>query len=154
MTFPIVWHQDPPQVRVPFETNPEQIEILALVPIRRRPYGRNRRRRGIASRHANFQAHALATVQRKKVIIHFEARLDRKAVHRGYVREKGKAKRGLGDEVFSGASQMFARDDDRCFPSKFQHLGDRLSVPFPQFAHNRIFVFFLRFHDVHDSQER
>src|ERR1700693_2143117 len=40
MSLPFVRHQDAPQIGMPFETDPEEVEIFALVPVGRGPDGR------------------------------------------------------------------------------------------------------------------
>src|ERR1700740_3403629 len=90
MAFPIVRHQDAAKVRMPLEANSEEIEILAFVPICSGPNQGYRRDCGVASAQAHFQANALAPAERKQMVVHFEARLDGKAVQSGDVREKRK----------------------------------------------------------------
>src|SRR5580658_8812596 len=54
MAFPVVRHQDAPQIWMAFELNPEKIEILALVPVRARPHGYHRVHDGVVADELNF----------------------------------------------------------------------------------------------------
>jgi hypothetical protein len=56
MTFPIRGEEDPPQIRVPIEDNPHEIECLPLVPIGSPPDRGNRRETRIIMGQANLQA--------------------------------------------------------------------------------------------------
>src|SRR5580658_170137 len=146
MTFPVVRHQDAPQIGMAFELNPKEIEILALVPVRAGPHGYHRVHYGIVARELDLKPNAVFALQRNKVVIDFEARFERELVHRRDIREERKPQRRLHGEVFGRPQQVLPRNDDRGFAPEFNHFSDGPSVPFPEFMHYRILIEFLRFH--------
>ena len=143
MAFPIIRHEDPGKLRMAFEANSHQIEIFALVPVGRGPYRRNGMYERITASEAHFQAQPFATIERKQVVIHFEAWLEREAVQGGDVRQKGKMKRRFGRQIRSSSQEMFAGYYDRCFAAELDHLSYRQRVPHPQSLDYPFFVRFL-----------
>src|SRR5690348_9241809 len=78
MSHPVVWHLDTPQVWMPGEANAEEVEDLALVPVRRRPDARHRRRLRLwllIVAYLNLETHDRASRERHQVIHHIVARL-------------------------------------------------------------------------------
>ena len=64
--FPILGHQDPPEVGVAVEHDAEQIEELALRPVRRRPDARHASARGPRRRDAHLHAQPLRRRRRTR----------------------------------------------------------------------------------------
>src|SRR5277367_3768108 len=137
-----------------FKANAKEVVIFALVPVGGGPDSGDGMDGGVAAIQLHFQAQALAAIQRNQMIIHFEARLDGEAVHRGDVREKGKAQGRFRGKIFGDAQEVFARDHDGDFAAKFQNFGDRGGVPLPEFMHYWMFVSVLWFHYEFGSRGR
>ena len=105
MAFPVLGHQQPPQVAVPVEDDAEQVPHLALEPVGGRPDAASRRHvRVLAARGA--PSGAAARAERRcdtQVVDDLEARLARPAVDRRHV----------GQDVEAAARAVAQRPADR-----------------------------------------
>ena len=97
VAFPVVGHQDAPQVGMPLEHDAEQVEHLALVPVRRSgrrvddasaPRARRRRPRTLhaEARAGGTPAPRASGAHRHEVVDHLEARLDAASSRRASAR--------------------------------------------------------------------
>ena len=77
MAFPVIGKQNAPQIGMPVEANPKQIENLAFQPVRARPHRHQRIHHRIAARKPHFQPHFFAPWNGNQVIVQFESRLVR-----------------------------------------------------------------------------
>ena len=68
MTFPVMGEEDPAQVGVAFEANPEEIVDLPLVPAGRRPEGNEARPDGIGSPETDLDAKPGRRVEGEKMV--------------------------------------------------------------------------------------
>src|SRR5207245_879449 len=79
ITFPILWHQDAPQIRMPFESHAEQVKCLTLVPVDPRPHRRQRCDNRIAAGYAYADPQLLPARNRKQVVVQFKSWFDGEA---------------------------------------------------------------------------
>src|SRR6185312_820129 len=75
ITFPIFRQQQALQIRMIPEANPEKVEDLALVPVRRAPDGNHGIELALGLGDSALQTHAQFPAQRMKMIDHFESRI-------------------------------------------------------------------------------
>src|SRR3989441_403058 len=100
ITFPVLRHQNAPQVGMAFKAYPEEVIDLALVSIGGRPNGHDRIERWRIARNTDLQTQPLPAFEREQVIDHFEPWLGRIAVHRRQIGEKFKGNaRGVAEEL-------------------------------------------------------
>ncbi len=125
---------------MPFEADAKEIEIFAFVPVGGWPDRDDAVDHRIAPAQPYFQPQSFAPIEREKVVIHLEARLEREAIHGSDVREEREPQGRLAGQIFSSAQQVLARDDDRRLAPEIDYFGDRLGVPLPQFMHHWILV--------------
>src|SRR5215467_14676642 len=81
MSFPIIWHQDAPQIRMIPELDPEQVECFPLKPVGRAPDTGNRVDFRILAAQPALQPQTLVTSDRLQVIDHLEAGFGRIQIH-------------------------------------------------------------------------
>src|SRR5215211_4184573 len=73
VAFPVVRHQDPQEIRVPFDRDPEHVPSFALVPVGRRPDA-DHARDGFTLVEPDLHAHARrALAHREQVVVDREA---------------------------------------------------------------------------------
>src|ERR1700681_706139 len=88
MAFPILRHQNAPQIRMPGETHAKQIENLALEVIGSRTDRSERLDCGAGAIQGNLQPDAFFVPKRKQVIDNFKGGFGRIQVHASDVRKK------------------------------------------------------------------
>src|SRR5271155_5253353 len=84
VSFPLVRHHDAAQIRVRREAHAEEVEDLALIKIRRRPYRSDAVDHWIVAGHESPQPDALLHRVRHNVVADLKTRLSRIPVHRGH----------------------------------------------------------------------
>src|ERR1700735_200427 len=80
------------------------------------------------------------------MVIHFEPRLDREAIHGRDVRQKSEVEKRFSRQIPCNADQVTPRDYNRSFSAKFNYFRDGFGIPLPHSLHYWILVSFLRFH--------
>ena len=122
------------------KTDAHEVKIFALVPIGCGPYRSNGLNDRITPGETNFQPQALAALKTKQMVIYFEARLEREAIDRGNIGKERKRRRRLGRQILSDSLDVLFRDDYSRFAFRFDHFGDGLRVPIPEFLNDWMFL--------------
>src|SRR5712671_6359277 len=81
MAFPVLRHQQPPQIRMPRKSNPKQIENLALKIIRSRPERRQGLDRRTGAIEPNLQSHPLLLRNGQQMINQLKPGFGRIPIH-------------------------------------------------------------------------
>ena len=118
----------------------KEIEIFAFVPVGRGPNESHAADHRVLSWQAYLQSQSLAAVERKQVVIHFEAWLNRESIHGRDVGKERKPQRWFAGQKLSRVLQALTGNNHCCFATELEHFGDRLGVPLPQFMHHWILV--------------
>jgi hypothetical protein len=127
--FKTVGQKDASQIRVPFETNSEKVENLALQPVSAWPNGHQRVDDWVLRANTGAKAQAIAARDGNETIVQLEARLDGKAVHTGGIAEEIEVQSGIFLALLSRGKEKVVGYNDSSLPTVFDHLSDRLWIP-------------------------
>jgi len=132
-----------------FKTDSKKIEILAFVPIGRRPDRKDGEHRRIVARQTHLQAQAHFVFNGEQVVIDLEARLKREAVKSSDIRKKGEPEGRFGYQKLAGPADMLAGYYDGRFALEFKDFRDRVGVPLAELTYSRGFLFLTEFLGFH-----
>ena len=137
------------------KTNAEEIINFPLQPIGARPDRNQRIHNRIVTAEPHAQPHFFTSRDGNQVIVQFESRLSRGAVHASGVGQEVVLQLGIPAAAFCRGSEEFSRHHDRGFAPKFNPFHDRFRVPRTQaFGYNiRVLAGRLR-HDFESHMRR
>src|SRR6266567_565777 len=122
--LPSVGQLDPPEVRMPVEDDAEEVEDLALVPVRRGEECGDAGHTGVVSREADLDPQPVAVRRRVQVIGDPEPGLAAQPVGGGHVRQEVERQRLVAAEPSQGVDQLARGDHQRDLTPGLEHVGE------------------------------